>query len=294
MWLIPIMADYSFLYSSVKSEFTIDHVLIMSFIMDVDMLPAAGVEVASPAALDIAPINAAIEAAIEATLAIEYEEVYYNIALQITHPADLLRFAAASQTTRKLVALLLKRSRMEVCVNVKVADTTSYANFVNLKLAAGASDDGYIVFKEWCNILLETTSRMHELQRTQHYKNIRGMMFVNAYITPVGRFLPMTRCECGLLTTNRLLFNVVKLDNVANGVPVSRIYRTLWNMRPSMSRRLILDCRHLCTRCMYATELDQTTVIALNNYAKATLSTTLHLNGSKILLRNGRYRTLIT
>ncbi|QKE50558.1 hypothetical protein F-VV10_0438 [Faustovirus] len=221
------------------------------------------------------------------------EDIYYKIALQIDAPSDLLAFAAATKSLRAVTHLLIDKSRLEVCV-AKTPDDTSYVN-MNPNTVIHPNDK-YVTISDWCNSLLTRTANMHSLQKTQYYKNIRGMMFVNAYITPAGKTLAFMRCNCGLLSTNRIMFEVAKLDTIHNTSSstnmLSNIYRSLWPAQSYTSRRLIIDCHHMCKKCMY-NDARHTTPIALNNYAKATLSTTLHLNGSKIIIRNNGWITLL-
>ncbi|QJX72735.1 hypothetical protein F-S17_0469 [Faustovirus] len=246
------------------------------------------------------PINTPIDTPIdtpEPVISIIYEDVYYKLALQIDSARDLLAFAGACKSLRSVVALLLRRSSMEICVSNKATDNTSYTDPTNMRMQLIDGNDEYVLFSEWCDKLRDRTGNMQSLQKVQYYKNIRSMLFVNAYLTPAGKKLAISRCSCGLLTTNRILFEVAKLSVVHNPTQpagnLSRIYRALWPAQTTSSRHLIIDCRHLCSRCMRVSTYDSPTPIALNNYAKATLSTTLHLNGSKILLRNGNWRTLI-
>lgn len=221
------------------------------------------------------------------------EDIYYNIALQIDKPCDLMAFAGTTKGLRAIVHAIFKRSRLEVCVNLKTQDNTSYST-TNPNTVVNIGNTEYITFAEWCDKLYYNTNGMHSLQKVQYYKNIRGMMFVNAYITPVGKTLAFARCECGILTTNRIMFEVAKLDVIHNSTaPAFTSIYYPYQSHTFTSRRLIIDCRHMCSKCMYIAPHDRTTPIALNNYAKATLSTTLHLNGSKIIIRNNGWYTLI-
>jgi hypothetical protein len=220
------------------------------------------------------------------------EDIYYKIALEIDTPTDLLIFAAACKGLRAVTYKLFKQSRIEVCISSKTTDNTSYVDAVNPRAVVYTTDEDYIPIGEWASKLLNNTSHMHGLQKAQYYKNIRSALFVNVYITPTGKKLAFTRCKCGKLTTNRIMFKVAKLQMVYN-TDNSRYIHSFWPNASITSRHLILDCQHMCTKCMRGTLIDQTTPIALNNYAKATLSTTLHLNNNKVLIRNGRWRTLI-
>ncbi|SME65126.1 Hypothetical protein FSTVST1_425 [Faustovirus ST1] len=224
------------------------------------------------------------------------EDIYYNIALMIHTARDLVNFASACKGFRCIAYVLIARSTPEVCIRLGFEDSTSYASkhySVNqpyvVTSTTTTTNDVYEFFDEWCDKL--KTTPMHQLQRSQQYKNIRSMYFANVFNNPIGVKLPFSRCECGLLTSNRLMLNVEKLDIVYNNN--RGFLRGIYPGGSACSRRLILSCKHLCTKCMYKVSVNHQSTIALNNYAKATLASTLHLNGSKIFIHNLGFTTSI-
>jgi hypothetical protein len=226
------------------------------------------------------------------TLPMEYDDVYYHIAMFVDSPRDLMNYAAVCKTFRYVTAVLLYKSTPGVCVKIGHEDSTSYASkhysaTSDASYASGKAN--YVLFNDWCDGI--RTSPMHPLQKTQQYKNIRSMYFMNVFYTPTGGKLPFTRCMCGLLTSNRLILNVDKLDIVYSSN--NAVARFVTSGFSPCSRRLVITTRHLCSKCMYKIDSTHQSPIALNNYAKATLGSTLHLNGSKIFIHNLGYTTKI-